>query len=197
MGNVLLKAALAAAFMLTATAAEAQDLPKQSFKVVGSFGNLTNWIKVEQPFWAKDVPEASKGQITAQAQSQTELGLKGNEIMRLLKLGLFDFARSWWGSIAPMRKGLRIEGEQHLDAARAGGRGVILVSGHFTTLEICGRLLCDRVPLAGMYRPHAQGALQWAGKGGRLRYAAANRFNARHECCGDGGHAAQQNAQLA
>ena len=94
MGNVLLKAALAAAFMLTAAAAEAQDLPKQSFKVVGSFGNLTNWIKVEQPFWAKDVPEASKGQITAQAQSQTELGLKGNEIMRLLKLGLFDFAHA-------------------------------------------------------------------------------------------------------
>jgi KDO2-lipid IV(A) lauroyltransferase len=50
---------------------------------------------------------------------------------------------------------------------------VILVSGHFTTLEICGRLLCERVPLAGMYRPHAQGPLEWAVKRGRLRYAAA------------------------
>ena len=94
MGNVLLKAALAAAFMLATSAAQAQDLPKQSFKVVGTFGNLTNWIKVEQPFWTKDVPDASKGQVTAQVQSQTELGLKGNEIMRLLKLGLFDFAHA-------------------------------------------------------------------------------------------------------
>ena len=29
--------------------------------------------------------------------------------------------------------------------------GVLLVSGHFMTLEMCGRLLCDHVPLAGMY----------------------------------------------
>ena len=55
----------------------------------------------------------------------------------------------------------------------AGGRGVIVISGHFTTLEICGRLLCDHVPLAGMYRPHAQAAMEWAVKRGRLRYAAA------------------------
>lgn len=90
-----------------------------------------------------------------------------------LGIGLFEFARAWWGSLAASRSGLRLEGLEHLDAARAQGRGVILVSGHFTTLEICGRLLCDRVPLAGMYRPHAQAALEWAVKRGRLRYAVA------------------------
>jgi KDO2-lipid IV(A) lauroyltransferase len=90
-----------------------------------------------------------------------------------LGIGLFEFARAWWGSDAAVRRGLRIEGLAHLETARAEGRGVILVSGHFTTLEICGRLLCDRVPLAGMYRPHAQGPLEWAVKRGRLRYAAA------------------------
>ena len=90
-----------------------------------------------------------------------------------LGIGLFEFARAWWGSVDAMQRDLRIEGMDHLDAARAGGRGVILVSGHFTTLELCGRLLCERVPLAGMYRPHAQGALEWAVKRGRLRYAVA------------------------
>lgn len=89
-----------------------------------------------------------------------------------LGIGLFEFARAWWGSIAAMRRDVRIEGLEHLEAARSRG-GVILVSGHFTTLEICGRLLCDRVPLAGMYRPHAQGPLEWAVKRGRLRYAVA------------------------
>src|SRR3546814_7811712 len=58
-------------------------------------------------------------------------------------------------------------------AARAGGRGVIVVSGHFTTLEVCGRLMCDHVPLSGMYRPHAQPAMEWAVRRGRARYAAA------------------------
>ena len=90
-----------------------------------------------------------------------------------LGIGLFEFARAWWGSIAPLRRGLDIEGLEHLAAARADGRGVIVVSGHFTTLEVCGRLLCDHVPLAGMYRPYPQPAMEWAVLRGRARYAAA------------------------
>ncbi|MCA1713641.1 MAG: LpxL/LpxP family Kdo(2)-lipid IV(A) lauroyl/palmitoleoyl acyltransferase [Gammaproteobacteria bacterium] len=88
-------------------------------------------------------------------------------------IGVFEFARAWWGSVAPLRPGLAIDGLEHLQAARAAGRGVIVVSGHFTTLEVCGRLLCDHVPLAGMYRPHAQAAMEWAVRRGRARYAAA------------------------
>lgn len=88
-------AALAASLIVGAGfAAQAQDLPKQSFKVVGSFGNLSNWLKIEKPFWAEQVVKDSKGQITANAQSTTELNLKGTEVMRLLKLGLFDFAHA-------------------------------------------------------------------------------------------------------
>lgn len=90
-----------------------------------------------------------------------------------LGIGLFEFSRAWWGSVQPMREGLRVEGLEHLQAARAGGRGVIVVSGHFTTLEIAARLMCDYAPLAGMYRPHDQGAMEWAVRRGRLRYAKA------------------------
>ena len=90
-----------------------------------------------------------------------------------LGIGIFEFARAWWGSIAPLRRGLVVEGLEHIEAARAGGRGVIVVSGHFTTLEVCGRLMCDYVPLAGMYRPHTQPAMEWAVRRGRARYAAA------------------------
>lgn len=90
-----------------------------------------------------------------------------------LGIGLFEFARAWWGSVQPMRHDLRVEGLEHLQAAREGGRGVIVISGHFTTLEIAARLMCDYAPLAGMYRPHDQGAMEWAVKHGRLRYAQA------------------------
>jgi KDO2-lipid IV(A) lauroyltransferase len=90
-----------------------------------------------------------------------------------LGVGVFEFARAWWGSVAPLRQGLVVEGLGHLEAAAAGGRGVILISGHFTTLEVCGRLMCQFAPLAGMYRPHAHPAMEWAVKRGRLRYAAA------------------------
>lgn len=88
-------------------------------------------------------------------------------------IGLFEFARAWWGSAKPMRRTVRIEGREHLDALQAQGRGVLMVSGHFMTLEMCGRLLCDHVPLAGMYRRHRSEVFEWAVKRGRLRYAAA------------------------
>ena len=90
-----------------------------------------------------------------------------------LGIGLFEFARAWWGSVAPMRRTLRIEGLEHLERARAQGRGIIVISAHFLTLELCGRLLTEHQPLAGMYRPHDGAALEWAVKRGRLRYAAA------------------------
>ena len=90
-----------------------------------------------------------------------------------LGIGLFEFARAWWGSVAPMRGKVVIEGLEHLEAARAGGRGVIIISGHFMTLEIAARLMCEHAPLAGMYRPHDGAAMEWAVRRGRLRYASA------------------------
>jgi len=91
---------------------------------------------------------------------------------RALGLGAFEFLRAWWGRL-PAPSECELTGLEHLEAAREGGRGVILVSAHFTTLEICMRLLCQRIPLAGMYRPHEEPAMEWAVKRGRLRHAVA------------------------
>ncbi len=74
--------------------ASAQDLPRKQFKVVGTWSNLTNWQQNEMPWWTKEIPAASNNAITAQVQSLSDLGLKGTEIMRMLKLGLFDFAHA-------------------------------------------------------------------------------------------------------
>jgi len=66
-----------------------------------------------------------------------------------------------------------VEGLEHLEALRAQGRGVLLVSAHFVHLELCARLLTRHVAVAGMYRPHGDAAMEWAVKAGRLRYACA------------------------
>ncbi|MBI2397211.1 MAG: LpxL/LpxP family Kdo(2)-lipid IV(A) lauroyl/palmitoleoyl acyltransferase [Xanthomonadales bacterium] len=91
--------------------------------------------------------------------------------LRSLGEGAYEFARAWWGSVASLP--YTIEGLEHLERARAEGRGVLLLSGHFLTLEICGRLLCSHIELAGMYRRHGAPAFEWAVKRGRLRYACA------------------------
>lgn len=90
-----------------------------------------------------------------------------------LGVGVFEFARAWWGSVTPLRGNVRFEGLEHAQRVLADGRGVLLVSGHFTTLEMCGRLLCDRLPVSGMYRPYDSAAMEWAVRRGRLRYATA------------------------
>lgn len=89
-----------------------------------------------------------------------------------LGCGAFEFARAWFGAEAPWRQGLEIEGLEHLRALQAEGRGVLLVSGHFTTLEACGRLLTNQIALAGMYREHDSPVLERAVLAGRLRYAS-------------------------
>ena len=71
---------------------QAQQIDKKHFNVVGTWSFLTNWQKLEQPFWNEDLPKASGGAIKTNLKSVTEINLKGTEVLRLLKQGVFDFA---------------------------------------------------------------------------------------------------------
>lgn len=93
--------------------------------------------------------------------------LSPRERERLLKahfhsagIAIFETAISWWASKQRVRKLAQLEGEEHLRAALALGRGAILLSAHFTTLEIGARTLTDTVPTNIMYRPTANAVLE-------------------------------------
>ncbi|MFW5452328.1 LpxL/LpxP family Kdo(2)-lipid IV(A) lauroyl/palmitoleoyl acyltransferase [Thioalkalivibrio sulfidiphilus] len=73
---------------------------------------------------------------------------------RSVGFALFETALSWWGSDARLGKLVRIEGLEYLEQALDQGKGVLLLSAHFTTLELAGRLLALHHPFAVMYRPH-------------------------------------------
>jgi TRAP-type C4-dicarboxylate transport system substrate-binding protein len=76
----------------TATGAVAQDLPKSQFKVVGLNSPTPVSIHDELPFWRKTIPEASKGAITVDVTPLDQMGIDDKTMLRLLKLGVMDFA---------------------------------------------------------------------------------------------------------
>ena len=87
-----------AAFALSASAALADD--PVVLNAVGTWSSLTNFQKHEEPFFNTRLREASDGNIVGKIQSQSGLGLKGFEIMRLVKNGVFDFAFGLPGYVA-------------------------------------------------------------------------------------------------
>jgi TRAP-type C4-dicarboxylate transport system substrate-binding protein len=84
--------ALVGALALASSGATAQTIDKKELNVVGTWNFLTNWQKLEQPFWAKEIGEASGGNLKGNIKSITEVNLKGTEVLRLLKQGVFDVA---------------------------------------------------------------------------------------------------------
>ena len=69
-------------------------------KAVGTWGSLPNYQSYEGPFWNETIGAASDGSIIGEIKPQTELGLSGFEIMRLVKNGVFDFAFGLPGYVA-------------------------------------------------------------------------------------------------
>ena len=90
---------IASALMVTAPSASA-ELDKVQLKAIGTWSNLMPYIDGEKPFYTTDLKEASGGRVTAKFNGIVELGLKGWEVMRLLKLGLFDVAHGVYGYVS-------------------------------------------------------------------------------------------------
>lgn len=76
--------------------------------------------------------------------------------------GVFEAAIAWWSSDARLRDLGEVQGVEHLRAAQAGGVGALLLTGHFTTLELGARLLClAGVDFHAMYRPYESGLMDY------------------------------------
>ena len=89
-----------------------------------------------------------------------------------LGMSIIEMGLGRWGSDRlHMRLG-HIEGMQHIDAAMKAGKGIILLSAHFTTLEIMGRVLEQEGPtFSAVYRKNRSAFITELQRTGRERSA--------------------------
>jgi KDO2-lipid IV(A) lauroyltransferase len=92
------------------------------------------------------------------------------EHFRALGASLVEMAMGWFGDERTIRSLVRLEGREHLDAALARGRGVILFTAHFTTFEFFFPVLSPLCPrLCGMYKEQRNPAMNTVMNRGRGR----------------------------
>jgi KDO2-lipid IV(A) lauroyltransferase len=65
------------------------------------------------------------------------------------------------------------QGLEHVAAAQASGRGVLMLTAHATCIELGARLVGEAVSSAGIYRPLRQPVLEAFQNRGRARYGEA------------------------
>lgn len=70
----------------------------------------------------------------------------------MMGMMMIETAMSWWASDKRLAKRVRYEGLEYLEQAKAEGKGVILLTGHFTSMELGGRLIMLKTPAYVMFR---------------------------------------------
>jgi Kdo2-lipid IVA lauroyltransferase/acyltransferase len=88
-----------------------------------------------------------------------------------LGMSIIETGLCWWANDQRLEGMVEVRGFEHVEAALAAGRGAIMLTGHFTTLDLGGRFLTRRAPVAAMYRPHRNPLFEEIMRRGRERSA--------------------------
>lgn len=88
-----------------------------------------------------------------------------------LGIGLLELPYASWASDAALCPFGQVTGLEHLHAALARSKGVILLSAHFTSLDCGSRFLKIHTRLQGVYRPHENPVIDYFMTKGRKRHA--------------------------
>ncbi len=79
--------------------------------------------------------------------------------------------KAFLGSTKKIESNAKIIGGEHIQECLHKNQGILLVAGHFTALDMGGKILCNKYPIAGMYRPHKHPLTEYIVTKSRLKYA--------------------------
>lgn len=88
-----------------------------------------------------------------------------------LGISLVETGLCWWADDARIARLGAVHGLEHIEAALAAGRGAIMLTGHFTCLDLGGRYLTRVAPVSAMYKPNRNALFEEIMRRGRERTA--------------------------
>lgn len=87
-----------------------------------------------------------------------------------ITLGTVELANAWLNPSRDVRPWCTVSGAEHLKAAQAQGRGVVMIGGHYAVMDIIAQTLSDMGGIDLMYRRNKQPAWEWLQMYGRGHY---------------------------
>ena len=94
-------------------------------------------------------------------------------------LTFFETGIAWWWAKNRYKKLCTVKGLEHLENAKHEGKGVILMAGHFTTLEIGGGAIAPYCAMDALFRMHRNHAFDYVQAKGRCSHNPQSRVIAR------------------
>jgi KDO2-lipid IV(A) lauroyltransferase len=85
--------------------------------------------------------------------------------------GLMETVITWWMPDWRLRPLIEVRGLEHLSTVKQ--EGLILLTAHFSSLELCGRCLGWHQPFHPVYRPHENPVIEHFSRNNRSRHAAS------------------------
>lgn len=83
---------------------------------------------------------------------------------------LLDMGLIWWARKKFLDRYIKIEGLEHYQAALDSGRNVILLTGHFSALDIAGPAISRHYPQVGLIKPVYNKLVDYLVTRGRQRF---------------------------
>ncbi|WP_166263383.1 lysophospholipid acyltransferase family protein [Marinobacter caseinilyticus] len=113
--------------------------------------------------------------------------LSGDEQDRLVERcfvscaqGFMTSTHAWWRDMEPYQASVEVIGLEHLEEAKARGKGVLLIGGHYNILDFALPLIACQLSKPGyMYRPNNNPVLDRAIEKGRRRHFNIQPFTKR------------------
>ena len=89
-----------AVILLTGLIWSAPGAAQNRINVLGGWATGGIFTEFEVPFWTEIIPEKTGNRVSVRLTNLNEMGLKGPEVFRMMRLGLIDFGTSVLGYVA-------------------------------------------------------------------------------------------------